>query len=98
MILPADFFREPRPALDAPSWFNYQGAYPGGATERKRLADCEALLAFLAHDWQSTSHIARELGWTHRRTREAIKAVRGEIEYRRVIGESGAEECQWRVS
>ena len=77
--------------------FNFQSEHPGGAVEKRRLEDCEALLYPLGLDWHSTRALTRELGWTHQRVRNAIRAMRGAVEHERRIGEHGAEEDRWRL-
>jgi hypothetical protein len=61
--------------------FNYQSARPGGVVEQKRLVDCEALLSHMhTIEGQSVRELARELGWSWYRVREALKAMRSEVE------------------
>jgi hypothetical protein len=75
--------------------FNFQSAYPGGAIEQKRLKDCEAMLKPLGAGWGNTSELARQLGWSRRRVRNAIRAMRADVAYERKIGAHGVEEDRW---
>ena len=94
-----DDFREPKERLEESDAIkiNFQSARPGGHHERKRLKDCEALLEPLGLGWHNTSELARMLGWSRGRVRNAIRAMRAAVEHERRIGEHGAEEDRWRL-
>lgn len=94
-----DFFREPKSFLAGDGVMNFQSAYPGGAVERRRLADCETLLKHLTQmtTWRNTRQLSRELGWSRRRVREVIRAARSAIEHERGIGDHGATEDRWKL-
>jgi hypothetical protein len=78
---------------------NFQSAYPGGATEQRRLRDCELLVKHFekVFGWRSISRLANELNWSRRRVRDAIRAMRGSVDHERCIGDHGAIEDRWCI-